>query len=193
MASPRSKKKANTQTNGAVVPAPPPKPLWEGDAWTRKAVEPEEIQELLRGCTNELKSRALDMPFLLLPFRPASDPSAARTFIRNFFSMQRGTELKGERLEQELMLTEPMVCTILEQPLLNPERWGDKTRTGSKKPFYTPFELSHHLDSCLEKGMIPDSYASCKTCLCSRRLLIPQRCVLVLEVFTRVCDLKKEC
>ena len=112
VASPRSKKKANPHTNGVLVPAPPPKPLWEGDAWTRKEVEPEEIQELLRGCTNELKSRALDMPFLLLPFRPASDPSAARTFIRNFFSMERGIELKGERLEQELMLTEPMVCTV---------------------------------------------------------------------------------
>lgn len=111
MTSPRSKKKANAHTNGAVVPAPPPKPLWEGDAWTRKEVEPEEIQDLLRGCTNELKSRALDMPFLLLPFRPASDPSAARSFIRNFFSMERGIELKGERLEQELMLTEPMVLS----------------------------------------------------------------------------------
>lgn len=111
MAAPRSKKKANTQANGAVVPVPPPKPLWGGDAWTRKEVEPEEIQELLRGCTNELKSRALDMPFLLLPFRPASDPSAARTFIRNFFSMERGTDLKGERLDQELMLTEPMVLS----------------------------------------------------------------------------------
>lgn len=52
---------------------------------------------------------ALDMPFLLLPFRPASDPSAARTFIRNFFSMEKGIDMKGERLEQELILTEPMV------------------------------------------------------------------------------------
>ena len=112
MATPRSKKKANAHTNGVVAPTPPPKPLWEGDAWTRKEVEPEEIQDLLRGCTNELKSRALDMPFLLLPFRPASDPSAARTFIRNFFSMERDIELKGERLEQELMLTEPMVGNI---------------------------------------------------------------------------------
>lgn len=114
VALPRSRKKANLHTNGAIASAPPPKPLWEGDAWTRKEVEPEEIQELLRGCTTELKSKALDMPFLLLPFRPASDPSAARTFIRNFFSMERGAELKGERLEQELLLTEPMVCTILE-------------------------------------------------------------------------------
>lgn len=51
---------------------------------------------------------ALDMPFLLLPFRPASDPSASRTFIRNYFNEERGL-LQGERLAQELMLTEPMV------------------------------------------------------------------------------------
>ena len=54
IATPKSKKK-NVHTNGAV-PAPPPKPHWD-DAWTRKEVEPEEIQELLRGCTYELKSR----------------------------------------------------------------------------------------------------------------------------------------
>lgn len=89
------------------APPPPPKPRW-ADAWLRKDVEPEEIQELLRGCTIELKAKALDMPFLLLPFRPASDPSAARTFIRNFFNEERHP-LQGERLEQELMLTEPMV------------------------------------------------------------------------------------
>ena len=52
----------------------------------------------------------LDIPFLLLPFRPTSDPSAARSFVRNFFDEDK--ELKGERLSQELMLTEPMVCRI---------------------------------------------------------------------------------
>jgi hypothetical protein len=50
------------------------------------------------------------MPFLLLPFRPTSDPSAARTFIRNFFD--RGQRLYGEGLAQELRLTEPMVSSI---------------------------------------------------------------------------------
>lgn len=54
IATPKSKKK-NVHSNG-TVPAPPPKPHWD-DAWTRKEVEPEEIQELLRGCTHELKSR----------------------------------------------------------------------------------------------------------------------------------------
>jgi hypothetical protein len=32
------------------------KPKWD-DAWTRKTVEPEEVRELLHGCTEELKSR----------------------------------------------------------------------------------------------------------------------------------------
>ncbi|RFU33768.1 hypothetical protein B7463_g2569, partial [Scytalidium lignicola] len=92
-------------------PAAPAKPQWE-DAWTRKTVEPEEVQELLRGCTVELKSRALDTPFLVLPFRPTSDPSAARSFIRSFF--QHGDRMHGETLAQELRLTEPMVlCSVV--------------------------------------------------------------------------------
>ncbi|KAL8653837.1 MAG: hypothetical protein Q9210_001867 [Variospora velana] len=107
-AGPTSKSKSQPHLNGNA-PTPPPKPRW-ADAWLRKDVEPDEVQELLRGCTNELKARALDMPFLLLPFRPASDPSAARTFIRNFFNEERGL-LQGERLGQELMLTEPMVLS----------------------------------------------------------------------------------
>lgn len=55
---------------------------------------------------------ALDLPFFLLPFRPASDPSAARTFIRNFFNMERGINLVGERLQQELLMTEPMASPL---------------------------------------------------------------------------------
>jgi len=50
---------------------------------------------------------ALDMPFFLLPFRPTSDPSAARNFVRTFFD--RARYLHGEALAQELRLTEPMV------------------------------------------------------------------------------------
>ncbi|KAL8903700.1 MAG: hypothetical protein Q9171_007310 [Xanthocarpia ochracea] len=108
---PKAKTKKQSDLNGNAPP-PPPKPRW-ADAWLRKDVEPEEVQELLRGCTNELKSKALDMPFLLLPFRPTSDPSAARTFIRNFFNEERGP-LHGDRLDQELMLTEPMVlCSVM--------------------------------------------------------------------------------
>lgn len=49
---------------------------------------------------------ALDHPFLLLPFRPTSDPSAVRTFVRHFFDNHA---IRGETLAQELRMTEPMV------------------------------------------------------------------------------------
>ncbi|KAI2468715.1 DUF1708-domain-containing protein [Annulohypoxylon bovei var. microspora] len=84
------------------------KPRWE-DAYTRTSIEPEEVQELIKICTEELKARALDLPFLLLPFRPTSDPSAVRTFIRHFFDGNQN--LLGEALLQELRMTEPMVIS----------------------------------------------------------------------------------
>ena len=56
-------------------------------------------------------SVGLKMPFLLLPFRPASDPSAARTFVRNFFGPAQGAGLQGEALMQELRMAEPLVRT----------------------------------------------------------------------------------
>ncbi|KAL5345707.1 hypothetical protein ACLOAV_009461 [Pseudogymnoascus australis] len=103
-----SKSKKGQQAASQVLPA---KPKWS-DAWTRTSVEAEEVQELLKGCTIELKSRALDVPFFLLPFRPTSDPSAARTFIRNYFDGKQA--LHGENLLQELRLTEPMVlCSVV--------------------------------------------------------------------------------
>ncbi|KAI9741076.1 MAG: hypothetical protein M1834_002789 [Cirrosporium novae-zelandiae] len=106
-------KSKHGKQNGDFADAPA-KPTWT-DAWLRTEVEPEEVQELIRGCTNEVKARALDMPFLLLPFRPASDPSAARTFIRNFFKNGPGAAtLHGEYLAQELRLTDPMVlCSVM--------------------------------------------------------------------------------
>lgn len=36
----------------------PAKPTWT-DAWQRSEVAPEEVQELLRGCTQELKARGM--------------------------------------------------------------------------------------------------------------------------------------
>ena len=55
---------------------------------------------------------AIDMPFILLPFRPTSDTSASRNFIRNFFKAEyEGTrQFRGEGLAQELRLAEPLVC-----------------------------------------------------------------------------------
>ncbi|KIV84911.1 hypothetical protein PV11_00660 [Exophiala sideris] len=101
-----SVKKANVPTANGNTPK---RPQWS-DAWLRTRVDPEEVSELLRLCTSELKSRALDVPFLLLPFRPSSDPSAARTFIRNFFLPPQDREpLRGSLLENELRMTEVMV------------------------------------------------------------------------------------
>jgi hypothetical protein len=50
---------------------------------------------------------ALDIPFMLLSFRPTSDLSAARMFIRNFFD--RGQALHSQYLTQEFRMTKPMV------------------------------------------------------------------------------------
>jgi len=47
----------------AAAAAQPTKPKWE-DAWTLKEVQPEEVQELIRVCTQEMKSRGR------LPVRP---------------------------------------------------------------------------------------------------------------------------
>ncbi|KAG6082950.1 hypothetical protein E4U15_002203 [Claviceps sp. LM218 group G6] len=86
--------------------AHPQKPKWD-DAYMRASVEPEEVHELLHFCTAELKARGLDIPFLLLPYRPTSDPSAVRTFIRHFHDDAYG--LRGDILRQDLRMTEPMV------------------------------------------------------------------------------------
>ncbi|KAF8469571.1 hypothetical protein BDZ91DRAFT_655304 [Kalaharituber pfeilii] len=83
------------------------------DPWLRTEVSPDEICELLRLCTKELKLRGLSTPFVLLPFRPVPDPGSPRNFIRNFFNNGNGC-LTGPALEQELRLTEPMVlCSIM--------------------------------------------------------------------------------
>ncbi|KAI0397375.1 DUF1708-domain-containing protein [Xylariaceae sp. FL0594] len=86
----------------------PSKPRWE-DAYARTSVDPEEVHDLVHRCTLELKSRGLDLPFLLLPFRPTSDPSAVRTFIRHFFDESH--HMQGETLAQELRMAEPMVIS----------------------------------------------------------------------------------
>jgi len=50
----------------------------------------------------------LDTPLFLLPFRPSSDLSSTRNFIRRFFD--RGVpSLRGSALTQELRLTEVLV------------------------------------------------------------------------------------
>lgn len=57
----KTKKKGALQ---AVTNEERPKPKWE-DAWTRKTVEPEEIHDLLQGCTSELKARGRNiLPYM---------------------------------------------------------------------------------------------------------------------------------
>ncbi|KAF7546222.1 hypothetical protein G7Z17_g8590 [Cylindrodendrum hubeiense] len=101
-------KDSKSKKKGKDSDTQPARPRWT-DAYTRTSVEPEEVHELIRCCTEELKARALDHPFLLLPFRPTSDPSAVRTFIRHFFESHQN--LRGEHLLQELRMTEPMVVS----------------------------------------------------------------------------------
>ncbi|KAL2800825.1 hypothetical protein BJX66DRAFT_100405 [Aspergillus keveii] len=107
-----TKKSSKTPVAASTGPA---KPAWT-DAWQRTEIAPEEVQQLLRACTQEFKARALQTPFMLLPFRPSSDTVTARTFIRNYFSqsMKRGSPFAGDELAQELRLTDPMVlCSIM--------------------------------------------------------------------------------
>ncbi|KAF1932136.1 uncharacterized protein M421DRAFT_416863 [Didymella exigua CBS 183.55] len=111
----KSKDPSRSGSKAEASSQPAPRPRWE-DAWSRKDVAPEEIQELAHVCTQEMKSRAVDMPFILLPFRPTSDTSASRNFIRNFFKAQyEGTrQFRGEGLAQELRLAEPLtLCSIM--------------------------------------------------------------------------------
>ncbi len=51
----KSKKGAHDQ----LANQQPLKPRWD-DAWTRKTIEPEEVQQLIRFCTEELKARGTD-------------------------------------------------------------------------------------------------------------------------------------
>lgn len=55
------------------------------------------------------------MPFLLLPFRPNADPTAAKTFIRTYFKHGEGpsSELTGADLQREIRLVEPLVSSRL--------------------------------------------------------------------------------
>lgn len=52
---PRDAKKGKLDdSNGQLLP--PPKPRWE-ESWARKEVAPDEVEELIHVCTQELKSR----------------------------------------------------------------------------------------------------------------------------------------
>ena len=61
------------------------------------------------------------MPFLLLPFRPNADPSAAKNFIRTYFRHGEGpsSELTGSDLQREARLLEPLVSGRYKYMFLN--------------------------------------------------------------------------
>lgn len=54
------------------------------------------------------------MPFVILPFRPETDVSGAKGFIRNFFKTVYGesTAYSGEGLRRETKLHDPIVCDM---------------------------------------------------------------------------------
>lgn len=62
----KSKKNAHLDNLTSQLP---PKPRWE-DAWTRTTVEPEEIHELIKRCTEELKARGMTSNLPVLPKLP---------------------------------------------------------------------------------------------------------------------------
>lgn len=64
----KSKDGATKKKKGANLDSAdqlPAKPRWD-DAYTRKTVEPEEIQDLIRRCTEEIKARGMSPHILLL-------------------------------------------------------------------------------------------------------------------------------
>lgn len=66
----KSKKKGATADSFDQQPS---KPAWT-DAWTRTIVEPEEIHELVKRCTEEIKNRGTTMPQCILQRQLATSP-----------------------------------------------------------------------------------------------------------------------
>ena len=102
-----------------VVDAAPPKPQWE-DAWTRTSVDPEEVQELIKGCTVELKSRGTS---LLSAFPLSNMHQAIATYCRvtraNCYSLQHWichSSFSPSDLHQIRVLPEPLSDTSLIGP-----------------------------------------------------------------------------
>lgn len=62
----KSKDPSRSGSKADASSEPAPRPRWE-DAWSRKDVAPEEIQELVHVCTQEMKSRGRHTQFLTSP------------------------------------------------------------------------------------------------------------------------------
>ncbi|GAB7351555.1 hypothetical protein MBLNU459_g2184t1 [Dothideomycetes sp. NU459] len=157
-------------TNGHTVVPARPKYV---STWSSKEIDPEEIQELVRACTLELKSRAeaLDAPFLLLPFRPEADTGPAKTFIRNFYRANKEGSLQytSTGLRRELTLTEPAVlCSIMKWcwsrmpggvvswSVYEMFRLGEQDSNMARNAFNTFLPLS--VDSTARMNIIVDFY-----------------------------------
>lgn len=76
----KSKKKASDTSD--ILPT---KPKWT-DAWARTSVEPEEVHELIRCCTEELKARGMSCSIWLISLlampsvrQPANAPVSCRS------------------------------------------------------------------------------------------------------------------
>ncbi|KAF2754178.1 hypothetical protein EJ05DRAFT_504281 [Pseudovirgaria hyperparasitica] len=109
-----SKGKLNAAQAPTTVQQYPP---WQ-ESWERATVNATEIHELIHLATQEMKSRDLDAPFFLLPFRPESEVStttSARNFICHFFKAryENTAGYSGANLSHELLLTEPMVLVSI--------------------------------------------------------------------------------
>ncbi|KAF3906312.1 hypothetical protein ABW20_dc0103363 [Dactylellina cionopaga] len=111
--SPGKPKKSKGIDAQAVQPAAAP--VYQ-DPWEKVQVSPDEICELTKACTAEIKSRGMTTPFFILPFRPTNEPSSARPFIRKYFSTERDFNgpMRGDRLTRELRLTDiTVLCSIM--------------------------------------------------------------------------------
>lgn len=99
----KSSKKNAAQDAAEKVPA---KPIWE-DAWLRRTVAPEEVQELLKGCTMELKSRGMfepQMVALIVALQPIhiyivtqSDPSSCPRLGHAIHAPPISTNVRSKR------------------------------------------------------------------------------------------------
>ncbi|KAM3419920.1 hypothetical protein BST61_g3240 [Cercospora zeina] len=141
--------------------------------WESTTVEPDEIKELVHACTAEMKTRAeaLDAPFMLLPFRPNTDPQGARSFIHNYYknNADGGTQYQGDSLKQELRLTDALVlCSIIKWcwsrmpsgvvswPVYEGFRIGEKEAYMARNAFSTFIPIG--ADSEARRSIIVDFY-----------------------------------
>ena len=121
--------------------------------------------------TDHCTAEALDAPFLLLPFRPDSNSSETRGFIRNFFkyNSEGSSQYRGQALQQELRLTEPVVlCSIIKWcwsripngvvtwPVYEGFQTGEQESNMARNAFNTFIPIS--VDSAARKNIIFDFF-----------------------------------